>query len=529
MKILLIFPPSTVYGSDPNIPAMAPPIGLAYIGGYLEKHGYNVEIFDSRSLSKDRVIRYGDAALYGLTDAEIRRHVEKVSPDIVGISCMFTAYSGDVHRISKLVKEIDKNMIVVVGGAHASTFPKLVLRDYNVDIVVHAEGEETFLDMVRHVEGKKDYTEIKGISVRRNGAVVTNPPREFIKDLDTVPFPARHLLDMSLYLNETPNQYAMRAPSTTMITSRGCPQACIYCTIQSVWGVKRWRGRSPQNVVDEMEYLQKTYGIQELYWMDDSAGTSKKRLLAICDEIINRDLDIKWTTPNGIAHWYLDEHVLDRMKAAGCYRVTFGIESGNIETRKFLGKPYPLEQAKRLLDHANKIGMWTICTFIIGFPYEKEESIMDTISFACDSGTDMAIFYMLCPHPGTRVYSIFKEEGLLYFDHFLDPSRPLTNKDFEEMGLKLGGGGSKTKYFTPEELQNYIALAYNRFFKASLKRALNPLKTIRKIRSFEDLKYTYGIAKTGINLALDSIVRNAFQSQSFSKHRKKMLKLINES
>lgn len=528
MKILLIFPPSTIYGEDPTMPAIVPPLGLAYIAGYLEKHGYLVTILDARSASKDRIIRNNGSALYGLTDEEIQKEVKGIAPDIVGITCMYTAYSGDVHRVARVVKKIDINIPVIVGGAHASTFPALMLKDTNIDVVVHAEGEETFLDLVRHTEVNRKFDTIQGISCRVDGKIIATPQRPFIEDLDKISFPARHLLDMKLYIESSNSPYNMRVPGTTMITSRGCPMACIYCTIQSVWGESTWRGRSPKNIVDEMEMLYRDYGINEFHLLDDSAGTSKKRLGEICDEIINRGLDIKWTTPNGIAHWNLDEEILDKMKAAGCYRVTFGIESGNIEVRKFIGKPFKLEQAEKIIRHANKIGMWTICTFILGFPYETEEAIRDTINFACRSNTDMAVFYLLCPHPGTKVYDIFKKEGLLNMDHILDPHEKITSKDFEEIGLKLAGKGANTKYHTPADLHRYLALAYKTFFKARLKRGLNPVSTLQKIKNKEDFIYICRIGKIGLKSAFDSIMGNAFRSQSMWKHRKDKPKAAGE-
>lgn len=524
MKILLIFPPSTIYGKDPSIPAVVLPLGLAYIAAYLEQNHYQVSILDARSLSRDRVMLSCGKALYGLTDEEVRMEIERQAPDIIGVSCMYTAYSGDAHRVAKIAKGINRNVMVIFGGAYASTFPNLVLKDGNVDALVHGEGEETFLDLVKHAEKGQGYVGISGISFRdKQGSVITHPGRPLIADLDTIPFPARHLLDMDLYLNHKPGFYTMRAPSATMITSRGCPNACIYCTIQSVWGNRKWRGRSPGSVVDEMEMLNKKYRIKEIYWMDDSAGTSKSRLAEICREILRRKLDIKWTVPNGIAHWLLDEETLRLMKEAGCYRITFGIESGNIPARAFLGKPFPLAQAKRMIRYANSIGMWTICTFIIGFSSETEESIMDTVKFACDSGMDMAVFYLLCPHPGTKVYETFKEEGLLNLEHIMDPAAALSDKDFEELGLKLSGRGVRTRYFTPEELQRYLGLAYKSFFKASLKHFLNPMKVIRKVRNAEDLGYVFKIGKVGIKMVFANVFNKAFMSQDITGYRKKDL------
>ena len=520
MNILLIFPPSTIYGADLTTPAVVPPLGLCYLGGYLEKHGYkNVTILDARSLSKGRVIREGNRALYGLKDDEIVEYIKKVDPDVIGISCMYTAYSGDTHRLAQTIKNMDKKIPIVVGGAHASTFPDLVLKDTNVDIVSHYEGEETFLEVVRSIENNKGFADVKGISYRENGAVIKNPAREFIEDLDTIPFPARHLVDMDLYLDNEPTTFGMRAPATTFITSRGCPQSCVFCTIKTVWDDMNFRSRSPKNVVDELEHLNKEYGIEEFYWMDDAAGTSKKRLIEICDEIIERKLDIKWTTPNGIAHWYLDEKVLDKMKAAGCYRVTFGMESGNLETRKYIGKPFPLEQATKMLAHANKIGLWTICTFIIGFPVEDEESIMDTINYACSCGTDMAVFYLLCPHPGTDVYQDFQKDGLLDFEHILDPASFNSEQDFEEIGTRLGGSGASTNHLSPTQIKDYVNLAYKRFFKNRLMNALNPVRTLRKIHNFEDLKYTIKVGKLGIESALQTIISKKFSSQKIAGER----------
>ena len=520
MNILLIFPPSTIYGADLTVPAVVPPLGLCYLGGYLEKHGYkNVTILDARSLSKGRVIRDGNRALYGLKDDEIEEYIKKVDPDVIGISCMYTAYSGDTHRLASTIKNMDKNIPVVVGGAHASTFPDLVLKDTNVDVVSHYEGEETFLEVVRAIESKKGFANVKGISYRENGVIIKNSPREFIEDLDTIPFPARHLVNMDLYLDDEPSIFGMRAPATTFITSRGCPQSCVFCTIKTVWDDMNFRSRSPKNVVDELEQLHANYGIEEFYWMDDAAGTSKKRLIAICDEIIERKLDIKWTTPNGIAHWYLDEQVLDKMKAAGCYRVTFGIESANLETRKYVGKPFPLEQATKMLAHANKIGLWTICTFIIGFPVEGEESIMDTIDYACNCGTDMAVFYLLCPHPGTDVYEDFQKDGLLNFEHIFDPASINSDEDFEAIGTQLAGRGSSTKHLSPVQLNDYVNLGYKRFFKTRLMNSLNPVRTLRKIHNLEDLKYTITVGKLGIESALQSILTGKFFSQKIMTER----------
>jgi magnesium-protoporphyrin IX monomethyl ester (oxidative) cyclase len=241
------------------------------------------------------------------------------------------------------------------------------------------------------------------------------------------------------------------------------------------------------------------YGIKEISFIDDNFGANKKRLSAICNEILRRGLEIKWSTPNGIPHWTLDEELLDAMKRSGCYRLTFGIESGNISTREFIGKNYPLDQAKRIIKYANKIGLWTICTFIIGFPYEGKESILDTIYFAIDCDTDYAVFFLLGPFPGTKVYEILKRESLIDFDKIFEQNE-LTTNDLALLGQALASRGTKTKYFDQKELQDWLAYANKAFIRSRFLNIGFPLRIINKIHSIEDCVYvgkiTGGMFKT---------------------------------
>ena len=517
MRILLIFPPSTIYGNDPSMPSITPPIGLAYLAAYLEREGYEVNILDTIAEGKGRKFFQKDRLTYGISDEEILAKMVSFKPQLIGIACMYTAYAGDAYRVAKIAKQYNRDIPVIFGGAHSSLFPKQVLKDINIDAVVVGEGEQTLLELVKCVEKGKDFSEVTGIIYRNNSEVSTNAPRKQIEDLDSLPFPAWHLLDMNLYLGLTlKSKFVLRSPSLTMISSRGCPQHCVYCTIHSVWG-NIWRGRSPQNVVDEIQYLMQRYGIKEVSFMDDSMGCVPKRLAEICQEITDRRLDIKWTTPNGIAHWTLNKELLRKMKKAGCYRITFGIESGNIQTRKFLGKPFDLKQAKELIRFANRIGMWTICTFIIGFPYEDKSSIDDTIQFAIDSDTDFAVFYLLCPHPGTKVYEFFKNEGLLDFDRFTDPLSVIPPDELACLGESLAGRGARTKYFSVAQLQDQLNTSFRLFFRARIKSFLNPVRIIRKINSLEDLFFAYKLGFSMLKPLIRLIASGRFSSQMIYK------------
>lgn len=518
-KTLLIFPPSTIYGGDPTVPTVTIPLGLAYLASHLEKFDFPVKILDTVAEGKITKNKKDKSVLYGLSNEQIKKRIREYSPDIVGVSCLYTAYAGDAHRIAKIVKQVRPKALVLFGGAHATIFPELTLKDKNIDMIVLGEGEETLLEIVRFWQQGKNVYNTSGTVVRKNTKIVTNKARNFIENLDDIPFPARHLLPMKKYFRHPDYTFSMRSPTTPMITSRGCPGKCIYCSIHSVWG-HSWRGRDPKKVVDEMEELQKKYGVGEIEFFDDSMGANKKRLELICDEIIERKIDIKWSPPNGIAHWTLDEKLLEKMKKSGCYRITFGIESGNLETRKFVGKPYDLSQAKRMIQYANKIGMWTICTNIIGFPYETKQQIQDTIDFAINSGTDLALFYLLCPHPGTTAYEIFKKEGLANFDYIFTPGKKIKSEDFVAIGRALSGRGVKTTNFSQAELQKIVSDAYKKFMKRRLISFFNPLRILSKIRSEEDLKFVLKILFASTKVLMREMTSSVIGSQTFRRNSK---------
>lgn len=489
IKILLINPPITTQGSD-SPKNFFVPLGLAYIASVLESEGYEPSIFDA--LAGDTENGNGFVRK-GLSKNAIQNYLIEKSPDVVGITSMFTAYSQDAHDVASIVKEINPNILVVFGGAHASANYDMVLEDENVDMVISGEGEITFLEIIKAFEKGQEITRIAGTIVKNEGKILFNPERPYISNIDTIPFPSRHLLQMETYLKASDSPYQMRKPATSMITSRGCPGHCVYCSINSVWG-RKWRARSPENVVDEIGFLIKNYGIHEISFMDDSIGTDKKRLEAICDEIIKRKIDIRWTTPNGIAHWTLDNRILEKMKNAGCYRITFGIESGHLEIRKFLGKPYPLAQAKELLTYANKIGMWTICTNILGFPYETYEQMQHTINFAIASGTDFALFYPLTPFRGTEVYKIFEKEKLL-------PKNIEKNREWFITEKTRCNKFHSEKALAKINKQAYRKFLLNRFVKV----LLNPIIISRKIHSWEDLAYVVRLARQFLIIGLKII------------------------
>lgn len=394
MKIFLIIPPVTVNVKEYVPRNCYPVLGVGYLAAVLEQAGYEVTILDAFTTENNNVNFHGEKAIYGLDDLSIKEQIERFKPAVVGITSMYTMYAQDAHRMASITKEVNRDILVVFGGSHPSCNPEVVLKDQNVDIVVKGEGEYTFLDIINAFKNGKNIDNIPGTIVRRDNSIFANEPRPLLEDLDLLPFPSRHLLPMQIYFKNATRStlYNMRNPFTTILSSRGCPMHCVYCAVRTIWG-RTWRARSPVKVVDEIEFLVKNYGVREIHFSDDNISVNKNRIVGICNEIIERKLDIRWACPTGIAIWSLDEDLLRIMKKAGCYRLTFGLESGNKETLDFIEKKYSYDKAKQLIKLANKLGFWTASTFIFGFPQEKQESIDDTISLAQNSNLDFAVFY----------------------------------------------------------------------------------------------------------------------------------------
>jgi len=508
MRILLFYPPVTVRGDDSTTPGIIAPLGLANIAAYLEREGYSVAICDVLAEGSKTLKRGKNYLRVGLSEKSIIERIEYYKPDIVGISSMFTAFAPDSHKLAEIVKNVFPQTLVIFGGSHASVLPEGVLADKNVDLVVIGEGEETLLEIVRRFEKKKSLDNILGTAVReKKGKVFINKPRPFIKDLDSLPFPARHLLPMDLYLTGSKKieeaSYVMRFPFADIVSSRGCPNNCIYCAVPKLWG-RTWRAFSAKRVLSEIEFLVEEYGVREIHFLDDNVSVNKSRLHEICDGIIERKLDIKWTAPNGIAIWSLDKPLLEKMKKSGCYRLTFGIESGSLETQRFIRKNLNLEKANEIMKIACDLGLWTFSTYIIGFPYETKEAMDQTFDYAIKSYSDFVGFILLMPFPGTDITEIMIKERLIKRSDF--------NK-IKIAALFSGYKGAGTKYFTPEELKYNQSEAHKRLmFSRLLWPITRPIKLLKKIQSLEELKYAIRIFKNYLYMFISTIKLGEFKT-----------------
>jgi len=477
MKITLVQPSMKVGRRE--FYGVAPPLGLCYIASVLERSGHRVEIIDGmvEGLTHDE----NGFRRIGMTMGELASRISDSNPDIVGISCMYSFMWEDVTGLSTILRDSMPDTLQVLGGFHPSALPEHSLKKSGADCVVLGEGEETFKELVDSYSCSNHFSQVQGMAFKKNGSIVVNPPRPHIQNLNSIPFPARHLIRMEKYIQigKAPGSQKNRR-FTTMLTSRGCPNNCVFCSIRTVWG-RKWRGRSAENVVEEIEELVNKYRIKEIHFIDDNISLDKKRIADICELIIERNLDISWTTPNGVSVNTLDRDLLIKMKKSGCYQLAFGIESGNEHVlRNIIRKHLSLPRTKDIIRYAKEMGIWTHGFFVIGFPGETGEMITDTLDFAKSSGLDSAFFSIATPFPGTELYDMMIGEGV-----GIDDFSKLRNMD------SIIG----TDNFTQEEIVEIQKRLIRDFYKFRFCEEIKPKNIVRRfknIKSASDFRFLTG-------------------------------------
>jgi len=394
---------------------------LVYVAAVLEKR-HEVCIIDAPTEGWNKLEEIGGNKIrQGLTKEEIATRIRKWSPEMAVITIPFSGWSPAAFETASLVKEVNKNIVTVLIGLHPSARPIECLAQPNVDFVVIGEPELTVLELADTLEQKNvdKLKEVKGIAFNENGKTIRTPARPVIEDLDSLPFPARHLLPMKEFFEaakKRPISGNLKKPSIRMLTSRGCNHNCIFCSNYIVME-RKWRARSPENVVNEIEQIVRTYGIKQVDFLDDNMTLDKKRMEAICDLIKKRKLDIEWCTPNGVRADCLDEELLAKMKASGCKRILIAPESGVQRiVDQVIGKKQDLKKVENAVAAAKKVGIEVGCFFILGFIGETKEDMKATIAFAHKLrklGADRFYFSYATPLYGTELYEQAKRGGFL--------------------------------------------------------------------------------------------------------------------
>lgn len=476
VKILLINPPQTFFPSSQSVVAGLP-LGIMYIAGILEENGYNVEILDAL-ISDFPSRREGDVKQYGMPWEKIKEAVKRKKPDIVGITCPFTAQVDNGIKVSEIVKEVDDEILTIVGGPHVSVRAIEFLNEaQHVDIAVIGEGEYTMLDIMKYYEGKKNISEIPGIAWRKDDDIILNPRRPFTKNLDELPLPAYHLVDMGNYLN--PRRIRYRATKylreISMVTSRGCPFNCIFCSIHLHMG-KAWRGHSKEYVISHIKHLVNNYGVNHIHFEDDNLTLDMRRFDDILDGLIDQRTKFSWDMPNGIRSDRLTIDMLKKMKKTGCINLTIGVESGDqFILDNVIDKHLHLEDVIKISKMCKELNIPLSAFFVIGFPGEKKENMNRTTEFALMLKKEYKVNMSLMvatPLYGTRLYEVCKEKGYL--------TRELTPRALSEGTQVDGVGLIKTEDFTPEEIKKLALDAvriHNRLSLASYIK--NPGRTLR--------------------------------------------------
>ena len=366
------------------------PLGIMYLASAIREKGHDVQILDMK------------VEKIGIPD--FLQRLEKIKPDVLGITAM-TYEAKCMLELATEAKKAAPDMKIVAGGAHAANMPEETLQEGRaIDCVVIGEGEETFAELLTAYESGSGLAEIRGLAYRENGDVRRTEPRPFIEDLDAYPFPAWDLIPVEKYFDIPRGGIIFHHREfMTLFSSRSCPYKCIYCHRNLGKG---YRPRRPDRVVDEIETLYRNYGIREFEFMDDMFNLKKDRVQAICRLILERNLDLKMTFPNGMRADILDVETLKLLKEAGMYRTMLAIESGSPRLQKYIKKHVQLDKAQRIIKETVKLGIMTHGAFMLGFPTETEEEMRQTIRFAHKSAFHTAAFYRVLPFPGSELYEM---------------------------------------------------------------------------------------------------------------------------
>jgi magnesium-protoporphyrin IX monomethyl ester (oxidative) cyclase len=453
MRVCLINPPR-IHPKSWGKPTVFQPLRIAYVAAMLEKE-HKVKIIDAPTEGMKN-IELIDETKYrvGLKNEQIAERIKNWSPDVVGITIPFAGWSKTAFEAASTVKNVDKDIVTVVDGQYPSARPEDCLSRPDIDFVIIGEAEHTMFELVGALDegNMQRLKKIRGIAFIENGKKIFTPSRPPIQDLDSLPFPARHLLPMEMYyaaVKENPIRGEIRKPWTTVITSRGCPYNCVFCSVHTVDG-KIWRARSPQNVADEIEQLIRTYNIKQIDFYDDNMTLDRKRMESICNLIMERNLDFEWYIPTGVRADTLDEDLLAKMKAAGCKRIFIAPESGvQRVVDQVVKKNLDLRKVENTVISARKVGIKVACFFIIGLIGETKDDIKATINYAYKLkklGADRFYFSFATPLYGTELYEQAKRGGFL-------------REDFSDEALAAAEPLIETSEFTLDDLRELCAQA----------------------------------------------------------------------
>jgi len=427
LRVTLINPPQVAKYPQP-------PIGLALIAAVLEQKGYRVTLLDANIL--------------GLKPKNLIPLV--VEADVVGLTAI-TPTIGSVINIAHRLKQYKPSLTIILGGIHATLFPEETLaKAPAIDFIVKGEGEETIVEVLHALENGLPLDKIAGICYRSDGQIIDTASRSGSVNLDSLPFPAYHLLPWQKYQPAYP-PHSTALPFTAVVTSRGCPYRCAYC-YQDASG-KTFQGQSPERVLAEITYLKERFGIKEFAFYDDIFTLDNERAHAIADALIKKELYLRWTCETRVD--LVDKKLLQHIKQAGCYAIAYSIESASPKILNVLQKDTTVAQIEAAIRISREAGLQTIGNFMIGSPGESPQTIAKTIQLAKKLKLDFARFSLVIPFPGTELYRQYLKEGnvAVPWESFIYPTA-----DNQLIPLFT------SRQLSRNDLQDWLRRAYREFY-----------------------------------------------------------------
>jgi radical SAM superfamily enzyme YgiQ (UPF0313 family) len=461
-KVLLINPPSEF-----KTPLL--PLGLAYIAAFLKTKGIEVSVIDAWAEQ--------------MSFEKLKERLSQKQADIVGIYIVSPRYNEGKMTI-ELCRKVFPKAMIAAGGPHPSAVPDEMLKEnHGLDICVIGEGEITMYELAENLKNKSDLSTIDGIAFRnkQNNEIVRTRPRDFIKNLDELPFPARELFPLEKYKTHPP--YGRKNPYFSIMTIRGCPFQCAYCS-KDVFK-DNFRFASPKRVCDELEELISKYNAKEIHFYDDDFTINMERAGQICDEILKRGIKIRWSCTTRVD--LVNEALLKKMKQAGCWMIAYGVESGNQKILDAINKGYTVEKVVESFALTKKIGILTLGYFMVGLPGETKETVQETLALAKKISPDFSSWGILVVYPGSRLFKFIKEGKYKGRLRTLDENGNLAGTFFGKGNYLLFEDN-----LTLKELREAVK-------RANIELYLRPkyiFQSLKNIRSFSDIVYYFngGIA-----------------------------------
>jgi len=376
-----------------------PPLGVMYLASYLRK--YHAGDVETRIL---------DFSIEGNCARALERALAGFEPDLIGLSAM-TPEEPDLAHFARLFRRRFPRALLVAGGPHANAAPERVLEHCGVDLAVLGEGERTLLALVERLADKRSPEDLPGLALRREGRTVRNRPVDVIEDVDAIPYPAWDrvpLLDYCSWRVVNPSMSRHHKRFTTLFTSRSCPFGCAYC--HNIFG-KKYRPRSPENIYGEMRELEARYGIREFHICDDCFNLRPARVMELCDRIVRDRRDYRMAFVSGLRGDILTEEVIRKLRAAGTYQISVGIETASERLQKRIGRNGDLGKLLPLIDCIRREGIITHGFFMFGFPTETREEMEGTVRMALTANLVTAAFHTVAPYPGTPLFDLVKERS----------------------------------------------------------------------------------------------------------------------